>query len=263
MVEINDIEVSESVSGRKRLGWLLTIFTRPAKTLQEITREERAAWLIPMLLLTVLTIASVLIAGPLKQQAALAAPAELPPGFEYMTPEQQEQYMQAQASASGTTQTFLFPAIGKLIALWLGWFILGGILHLALTLLGSRGTSTAAFNLAAWASVPFAIRIIVQIVAMLTARQLIQSPGLSGFIAADATGVMSFFRSLLTMVDIYLIWQIVLLWVGSSSSMGLTKGKALTGVLTAMLLLLAISALPSFLVAQFNGLSVDGPFFFF
>lgn len=263
MVEIDDIDVSNAVSGRKRWGWLLTTFARPAKTLQEITREERAVWLIPMLLLTVLTIASVLVAGPLKQQAALAAPVEPPPGFEYMTPEQQEQYMQAQASASGPTQTVLFPAIGKLAALWMGWFILGGILHLALTLLGSRGTSTAAFNLAAWASLPFAIRIIVQIIAMLTARQLIQSPGLSGFIAADATGLLSFFRSLLGMVDIYLIWQIILLWVGSSSSMGLTKGKALTGVLTTVLLLLAISALPGFLIAQVSGLSVDRPFFLF
>jgi hypothetical protein len=157
----------------------------------------------------------------------------------------------------------VFPGIGALLGLWMGWFVLGGILHLALTLLGSRSTTTTAFNLAAWSSVPFAIRLLVQIAAMLTAHQLISSPGVSGFIAADAAGVLMFLKGLLALIDLYLIWQVVLLVIGAASTPGLTLGKSLGGVLAAVLLVLVLSALPGFIASQLSGINADQMFIFF
>ena len=89
-----------------------------------------------------------------------------------MTPEQQQQYMDAQSSMNGPATIYVFPAIGALAGLWLSWFLLGAFLHLVMTMLGGRGTNTSAFNIAAWASLPFAIRMIVQIIFMLTNKQL-------------------------------------------------------------------------------------------
>lgn len=169
--------------------------------------------------------------------------------------------MQAQASASGPVQTYVFPAIGALAGVWVSWFALGAVLHLALTMLGSRGTSTSAFNLTAWASLPFALRSLVQLGAMLFGKTLINSGGLSGFVAADAQGGLLYARLLLAAVDLYLIWQIVLLWIGARAS-GLPRGKALLGVLASVLLLVGLGALLRFLVAQLAGLSTNGLFFF-
>ena len=86
--------------------------------------------------------------------------------------------------------------------------------------------------------------------------------GLSGFVAADAGGTLVFARAVLTMVDIYLIWQLVLLAIGASAT-GLSRGKAFFGVLVVMLLVLALGALPGFGMAQLSGLNVDRPFIFF
>jgi hypothetical protein len=180
-----------------------------------------------------------------------------------MSPEQQEQYMQAQQSGNGPTTTILFPALGAIIGVWVSWLLLGSILHLVLTMLGSRGTSRAAYNLAAWSNLPYAIRALVQMIAMLSTRQLINSPGLSGFVAADAGQAALFARVLLSMVDLYLIWQVVLLLLGTFSSSGLTRKKALSGVLITVLLLLVLSALPGYIAAQFSALDVTRPFIFF
>ncbi len=263
MVEAEETVLSAPPAHPKQVHWLFSTFIKPRQAMTEIAADERQVWLLPLLLLTVLVIASALVAGPLRQQAAQNAPAELPENFQYMSPEQQEQYLQAQQSRNGPTTTVLFPAIGALVGLWVSWLLLGSILHLVLTLLGSRSTSRAAYNLAAWANLPYAIRALVQIVAMLATRQLINSPGLSGFVAVDTGQAALFARVLLSMVDLYLIWQVVLLLLGTFSNSGLSRKKALSGVLITVLLLLVVSALPGYVAAQFTALDVTRPFIFF
>jgi hypothetical protein len=263
MVEVEEISVSAPAARQRHFRWLLSIIIKPLQTLKEIVREERQAWLLPLLLLTILTIASALIAGPLRQQAAQNSVATPPENFQYMTPEQQEQYLQAQQNMNGPATTIIFPAAGALLGLWFSWLVLGSILHLVLTLFGSRSNNITAYNLAAWSALPLAVRLLVQIIAMLSTHQLINSPGLSGFIATDATQAALFARVLLRMVDLYLIWQTVLLFLGAAASSGLSQKKALSGVLISMLLLMLLSALPGFLTAQFSSLDVTRPFIFF
>jgi hypothetical protein len=263
MVEIEEISVSASTARQRQFRWLLSIFMKPLSTLKEIIIEERQAWLLPMLLLTLLTIASALVAGPLRQQAAQNATVTLPENFQYMSPEQQQQYMQAQQSGNGLATTIVFPAVGGLLGLWFSWLILGSILHLVLTLLGSRSSGLTAYNLTAWSMMPGVIRLTVQIIAMFSSHTQITGPGLSGFIAADATQGLLFARGLLRLVDLYLIWQIILLYLGATASSGLSRGKSFSGVLISMILLILLAALPGFLLAQFSGLNVTRPFMFF
>jgi len=263
MVQTEEMEAPAPKHRPFHFEWLLPMLYRPGKTMRAIVAEERGVWAVPMLLLTVLTIVLVLVAAPVRRDAALSNQGELPESYQYLTPEEQEQYNQVQQSKVNVTTTTIFPGIGALAGLWLGWFILGGILHLALTLLGSRSTTTTAYNLAAWASVPFVVRLLVQIGALLFTHKLISSPGVSGFIASDSTGVLMFARILLSMVDLYLIWQFTLLVVGSASTPGLTRGKALWGVLASIVLLLALSAIPGFIASQLSGLDVSGGYFFF
>jgi hypothetical protein len=218
--------------------------------------ESRATWWTPMLILTITAILVVVVAGYLKSRAALTGEIPLPPDWEFWTPEMQNNYMQAQQATQGPVFLYVIPMIASLTGLWVGWLFLAGLLHFGSTLLGGRCSMQSALNIVAWASLPFAVRDILRILFMLAAGHVIVSPGLSGF-----TSTPGFIAQLLTRVDIFLIWQVVLLMIGFALADGLPRGKAVTGVLVVVLLVLFAQAGLGALTSSFSGLAVQRPFF--
>jgi len=241
--------------------WVLPLFLRPARTLKTVVEKQTPVWLTPLLILSLLAILLVLVSAPIRTAQSQQV-GELPPDFQYWMPEQQQEYLDSQANRANPLFIYLFPILGSLIGIWLSWFLLGSILHLALTLSGSRGNSIQAINLAGWASLPFAIRFIVQAIAILSTKALIGAPGVSGFIAADATGFTAFLRILLAFVDIYLIWQMVLLLVGALPLTGLPLRKAWPAVVISMLLILVLKSVPGYVGLLLSGLDISGGIYF-
>ncbi len=213
-------------------------------------------WQTPIAILTLTALIRTLVAGGIKQAAAATGQMQLPPGWEYYTPEQQAQFQQAMSATSGPVFTYLLPAIVAIVAVCLGWLVLGWILHLLLTLFGGRGSSLQALNVTAWALLPFAIRDILRIVAMWNEGQLLESLGLSGF-APDGTGTAAILVvSLLALVDLYLFWQLGLLALGSRLVANVSRLKAWGAVAIAITLMLALRAGPALIAAQFSDLVV-------
>src|SRR5512133_485345 len=160
---------------------LLPALIRPRKTFAGMAGELRATWLTPMLVLTITALLVVLVSGYLKTRAAMMGEVSMPPDWQYWTPEMQNNYMQAQQATQGKTFMYIIPLVGAWTNLWLGWVLIAGLLHLGSTLLGGRGAMQGALNVAAWASLPFAIRDILKVIYMLSAGHAIGSPALSGF----------------------------------------------------------------------------------
>lgn len=263
MSDIDENDLPEEAPRRPlRLDWILPFFIRPRKTLRAIAESEGPSWLAPLLLLTLLSLIFTLVAGPLRAQEAMSRPTDLPQDFQYWTEEMQQEYINANQPNTGALMMYVLPGVSGLLSVWAGWFILGAVLHLGLTMSGGRGSRSADFNLAAWASLPFAVRSLVQIGAMLVTRQLISSPGLSGFFPADVSGFSAYLMIVAGLVDLYLFWQIALLIGGATTGARLSPPKAAGAVLGSMLLLLVLQALPGFLLAQLGALSVQRPFFF-
>ena len=239
--------------------WFLPILFKPRKTIEEIAEKEHAVWLAPLVALMITALILVLVSSSLVGQTTQGGSD--PEMFEYYSPEQQQQYQDAVNIGVSPVVTFVFPLIGKIMGIWLGWILLGSIFHLSLTLNGSRSSSTSALNIVAWSSVPFLLRDIIQIIAILATKQLISQPGLSGFIAADATGFMTYITALLAIFDLYLIWQFVLMGMGAMKISGLKTGKAWLATLIAVVIFIILKALPGFLMAQISGLSPTRMFF--
>lgn len=235
---------------------LFSTLTRPRRVFTEMGAEARSTWLTPMLVLSLTAIVVVLVAGYLKTRAAMMGEIELPPDWQYWTPDMQNNYMQAQQATQGATFVYIIPLVGALTALWLGWVLVAGLLHLGSTLLGGRGSMQGALNIVAWASLPFAIRDILRVIYMLSAGHPIASPGLSGF-----TTSAGFFSHILSRLDIFMIWYIILLVVGFAIVDGLTRGKALVGVLAVIVLVLSAQAGLGSLASNLGGQAVQRPFF--
>ncbi len=241
--------------------WILPLFIKPKKTTAEIAAQDKNVWLTPLVIVSVLAIIAALVAAPIRRDA-IQMGTNLPPDFQYYSEEQQQQFYEAQATQTSPLFLFIFPVLGGLFKLWISWFLLSVILYLALTLMGSRSASLKSYNLAAWTFLPFAIRYVVQILAMLFTRTQVENPGLSGFMSADATGFAAYFGAIIGLIDIYFIFQIVLLFLGSVPVSGIAKTKAWIATGISVFILLLLQAIPGLLSSVLGGLSVTRPFFF-
>jgi len=112
----------------------------------------------------------------------------------------------------------------------------------------------SALNVAAWASLPFAVRDILRFIYMLSASHAITSPGLSGFATS------AFMSQILVRTDIFLIWSIALLIIGFSITDGLSRGKALIGVVIVTLILLTTQAGIGTMISGLGSGAVQRPF---
>ncbi len=253
---MTDITLDQRPTRRFNFARVRDLFFHPRQVFQWMASESRATWLTPMLILTTTAILVVIVAGYLKGRAATMGEVQLPQDWQYWTPEMQNNYMQAQQATQGPTFMYIMPMIGSLIGLWVGWLLLGALLHFGSTLLGGRGSMQGALNIVAWASLPFALRDILRIIFMLSAGHAITSPGLSGF--APTAGFIS---QLLTRVDLFLIWQVILLAVGFGIADGLPRAKAFIGVVIVMLLVLLAQAGLGALGSNLGGTAIQRPFF--
>jgi len=251
-----------SRSRNNRYSWLVGIFVRPRVTINQIAAQSNGAWVLPLLVLSLFALVNVASSGWLKQVAAQSGQVQLPPDFQYYPPEQQEKFMQAVAATSGPAFVYVLPALARILTVFVGWLLVGNLLHLVLTMFGGRNTTTSTLNLVAWAGLPFALRDLVRTVAMLLTRQLIQAPGLSGFAPTQAGKLSQYLVHLLSLVDIYLIFHLILLGLGARTIGGLSARKAWGGVVVTMLVLIGLQALVGFGLAQLSTIQVVRPFIF-
>ncbi len=251
-----DIPFEKQPARRFDFPRLLPVFIRPRKTFTELAAEARASWLTPMLVLTFTTLIVILVAGYLKTRAAMMGEVTMPPDWQWWTPEMQNNYMQAQQATQGKTFVYIIPLVGAWTGLWLGWVLVGGLLHLGSTLLGGRGSMQGALNVVAWASLPFAIRDVLRVIFMLSAGHAIGSPGLSGFATSGG-----FFLQLLARFDLFVLWYVVLLMIGIAIFDGLARGKAVVDVLVVVVMVLLAQAGLASLFSNMGGQAIQRPFF--
>lgn len=249
---------------RRRFHFRLvpTILIRPRRAFASIVRLARPSWLTPLLLLSVAALLPVLASGRVRQQAGTLGPESLPPDFQYYSPEQQAQFMQALESTRSPTFLYLLPAVAALAVVWLGWLITGAVAHLASTILGGRSTSLAVLEVAGWSGLPFALRALVRAGFILLAGRALTGPGLSGFIDAEASGALLYLRQGLATVDLYWVWHVALLGLGLAALGGLSRGKVIASVAVTEVVALLVQAIPSALAASLGGLTIVRPFLF-
>jgi hypothetical protein len=251
---MTDAKLEPQIVRRFDLGRVFSTLFRPRQTFSETASEARSSWLTPMLIISITALLAVLVSGYLKSQAAMLGEVPLPPDWQYMTPEMQNNYMQAQQLSQGKATTYILPLFSSWFALWVGWLGLAGLLHLGSTLLGGRGSMQSATNVTAWAILPFALRDLLRVLYMLASSHTITSPSLSGFATS------TFMVQVLAHTDIFLLWSLVLLIIGFSINDGLSRAKATVGVILVAAILLAVRAGLGALVANIGSTLQGGMF---
>ncbi|MEP0803867.1 MAG: YIP1 family protein [Chloroflexota bacterium] len=247
---------SSSPARRFDLPRVFAVMFRPRAAFSEMASETRAVWSTPMILLTITAALVVLVRGYLRTRAAMMGEIELPPDWQWWTPEMQNSYMQAQQVQQGPVYMYIMPLVGALAGLWLGWLALAALLHLGSTLFGGRGSMQGALNVVGWASLPFALRDLLRAAYMLLAQHTIASPSLSGFASGGG-----FLYHLLARTDLFLFWSFILLIIGFAVVDNLPRGKAFANAFIVMALALLAQAGLAVLASSIGGAAIQRPFF--
>ena len=261
MTAEDDLVITQPPRDRMwRFDLLLPTLIRPRNALARVVEQNRPNSRPPVALLLVATVIHALVAGSINAAARAAGEVVLPPNFQYYTPEQQAQFQQAATATNNTTFNYILPALGAALGALFVWLAVSWLLHLTLTLLGGRGTSQQVINVVAWASLPFVLRAVVQIVAMLATDRLVAGSGLAGFAPAGDGALRVFFAAVLGQIDIYFLWHVLLVYLGVRLSSQLTGAKCWLAIVLVFAAVMALRALPDAILARFSDLTVIQPF---
>ncbi|HWQ84521.1 MAG TPA: YIP1 family protein [Anaerolineales bacterium] len=258
---VENIAASVEPPRRFHFDWVSAVLFKPKQAFARITEQLNGVWLTPLLIQTVTAVVLVLVLGYVSQTYGAGTTGEMPQIPEYYTPEQIAQIQQAMAGLQSPVFIYFFPTLIALGKVWLGWLLVGGIIHLVSTMLGGRGNTTRAMNIVAWAGLPFAVRDIVRVLGALIGRKALVSPGLAGFAPTNGSNLALFLAAFLALVDIYVIWHLILIVIGLRASNGLPLGKAFLAATLTIVLLLVVQGLVAYFTSSLGGLTIIRPFF--
>ena len=251
-------------NGRFHFKWLIPLLIHPRHAFEHVLLRK-ATWLTPLLVISLLVVAQVLVMETRTFSGADMVPAEnipaegVPPmgkgggGGGSLEEGPSPDGMGTETRASSGWKNALLATVSKLAGLWIGWFILTLLLFVALVISGSQGNFSQALNLTAWSSLPYAIQILAQILFLFAYSPGANLPqGLAGLASQVQGQGGQFLGIVFQRVDIFLLWQVILLMVGAVFISQLPAGKTRWLVLLAILVYLVLAALPAFGMEQFS-----------
>lgn len=228
---------------------LIGMFIRPRRTLQAVAEHNGRGWWLPALIVLVLTVVVAAASGPItarqmREQLVQMQSTPGQPGGQ-ADPEQVNQMLDYATSPIFTT---VLPAAFDAVKLTIGWVAQVGLLYLITIVLGGRTRFGAMWGTALWAGLPFAVRSLLQTVYILLTNQVIRNPGLSGLVEIPSGGawvkLSAGQRMLITIlgrIDLFAIWNLVLLAIGLAAAARFSGRKAALIVLSFWVLSTALA----------------------
>ena len=241
-----------------RLLWGMIV--RPRATLEHLRDRGGKTWWLPALLAAAMIILPVVVAAPITARVAresfLAAQEQMGEQLDReMSEEDRAQMEQAMSITASPLITAVFPALGGVAGQVVGWLAWAGALYLAALALGGRSTFRQMFRMVLWAWLPYVLRGLLQTIYILASGQLIANPGLSGLVqgetsveemvVAPPSPGQTVLIALLSRVDLFLVWNLVLLVIGVMVVTHLPRRKAVLLTLGVWVLLTALGLAPA------------------
>ena len=252
-----------AVERRGILRLLWGIIVRPRATLSHLCEHEVRTWWVPALLAVLLFVLPILVSAPISMEQAREAllvtqeQLEERQGMELSA----EQRAQMESMATSPLLIVVFPSVLRAVGQIVSWLAWAGALYLAGIALGGRSTFSQMFRVVVWTWIPYILRGALQTIYILLSAQLIANPGLSGLVqdsrpiaevvAAPPSLSQILIVALLSKVDIFLFWNLILLVIGVRVVTRLPWRKAILATLGVWILLMALSLIPTLVSGLF------------
>lgn len=214
------------MEGERTLGQqILALVDRPQDAFAQIARRPGRGWFVPLLVLVVGLAILMAVSAP---YAAAVTQEALDRQMTSLSAEQAEM-VRAQAGRFTTPLVVgLTGWFGSVASTAFGIFLAAGILYFLALVSGGEGEFGPTLGATLWAWIPFGLRTLVQAAVVAAQRGLIVNQGLSYLVSVgdplkDARNVV---YVLLSQVDLFSLWHLVLVYAASRSLFRFGRNKA-------------------------------------
>jgi hypothetical protein len=218
---------------------LTGVLIRPRATFEKLRDAQRGYWWVVFALAVVATFVLAL-ASTSAQRSTIQAMVQSGSveGVE----------MPANMAQTATTLMIVGGTVSGILSTLFGYLLLTLIVFGAGLILGGKATFRQVFTMSVWSTLPYVVRSLVQAIASL-ATGAAPAPGLSGVLTTAETASMPMLNAILSRIDVYMVWSLVLLTIGVGVVYRLSKGKKLLivaiYVVVTLVLIVASTALGS------------------
>jgi hypothetical protein len=217
---------------------IVGVLFSPNETFASIARQPD--WVVPLVLMLVVSLfAGILIANRVDFASAAREAME----EKNIPPDRVESAVKMTAAISKVA-SYCAPIFSVI-----GFLVIAGVLLLAFRLFGGEGTFKQAFSVSVYAWIPGLLKSIITLVVLLT-RDSMSAEDLAiavrsnlGFLVSMKSNPMAF--AVLTSLDIFTIWVLILFIIGFTYVARVSKAKAATIVVTLWLVTVAFKVVPA------------------
>jgi hypothetical protein len=243
--------LAENTEGKMNLWQLLvSIIDRPAVTMSYVGKKPGWAWVMPALLVLVGLVVFSVVTAPLTSELALRQAQQQ---VANLPPQQAEQAAAQVERFTSPSMMAAFSIIGGLVALAVTWLLGAGVLYFLGLVAGGEANFAQSFAILVWSWLPYALRNLVLAAYVAYSGQLI-SQGLSFLVATgdQAKDTANWLYSLLSQIDLFYLWHLILVIVGLAAVGRLSKTKATIVGLVYLAATTALSLVPVFIGSLFS-----------
>lgn len=232
------------------LQLLVSIIDRPATTMSYVGKKPGWAWLTPALLVLVGLVAFSVASAPVTSELALRQAQQQ---MASLPPQQAEQAAAQVERFTSPPMIATFSIIGGLVALVVIWLLGAGILYFLGLVAGGEANFAQSFTILTWSWLPYALRNLVLAAYVAYKGQMINL-GLSFLVATgdQIKDAANWLYVLLSQIDLFYLWHLVLVIVGLAAVGRLSKTKATIVGVIYLAATTALSLVPTLLGSMFS-----------
>jgi hypothetical protein len=243
--------LAENTEDKMNLWQLLvSVIDRPAVTMSYVGKKPGWAWVTPALLVLVGLVAFSVVTAPYTSELALRQAqqqlASLPPQQAEQAAAQMERFTSPPVMAA-------FSVVGGLVALVVIWLLGAGILYFLGLVAGGEANFAQSFAILAWSWLPYSVRNLVMAAYVAYSGKLI-NPGLSSLVATgdQVKDAANWLYGLLSQVDLFYLWHLILVIVGLAAVGRFSKTKATIVGIIYLAVTTSLSLVPTLVGSMFS-----------
>lgn len=224
---------------------LIGVVDHPAEALEAVAQRPRSWWL-PAVLLALSMAGLIAVSQPYQLTIANERSAQMIERIAANLSEEEARVVRERSRPMTPAQYWLSAMGAGLAFAGLGWVLRGAVMHFSSMAAGGTSTFGPTFAVGVWSMLPFFVRDLLQIAYVLFRKQVIEHAGLAFLVASgdwmkDSRNLL---YGLLSNVDLFALWHVILLAIGLAVATRLTRGKAFVMAMVIWVAFLGLKLIP-------------------